>query len=213
MRISELADAAGVPVATIKYYLREKLLPPGRLTSRTSAEYDDSHLERVRLIRALTDTGGLGIAAVHRIVEALDSPHQERIDMMGLAQRTLAGELTEPTQPTEVSPRVRSLAERRGWTILEREDPLMARLEEAWDASDAAQVPTTDDHIDAYADSMAQVARADIAHTPRSTAEAMRMVVVGTVMSRPLLDVLRMIEQREAAIAHARAQSPAQGRA
>lgn len=221
MRISELADATGVPVATIKFYLREKLLPPGRLTSRTSAEYDADHVERVRLIRALTDAGGLNIASVRRIVDALDSPHQEQIDMLGIAQRTLAGETSEDAEtaasasvaeresgrfaPEQISPRVRALAERRGWSVLERSDPLLVRLEQAWSSCDQARVPTGEDHIDAYAEAMSLVARADIAHMPRSTAEAMRMVVVGTVMSRGLLDVLRMIEQRQAAIAHARA--------
>lgn len=215
MRISELADTAGVPVATIKFYLREKLLPPGRLTSRTSAEYDEDHVARVRLIRALTDAGGLNIAAVRRIVDALDSPHQEQIDMLGIAQRTLAGETAEDAEAAQadeaaspsISPRVRALAARRGWKVLENSDPLLARLEEAWSACDMAQVPTGDDHIDDYAEAMALVARADIAHMPRSTAEAMRMVVVGTVMSRGLLDVLRMIEQRQAAIAHAEARA------
>lgn len=223
MRISELADTTGVPVATIKFYLREKLLPPGRLTSRTSAVYDESHVDRVRLIRALTDAGGLNIAAVRRIVDALDSPHQEQIDMLGIAQRTLAAETAETAEdaetatvdedaarfaPGKISPRVRALAERRGWTVLERSDPLMTRLEQAWAACDQARVPTGDDHIDAYAEAMSLVAGADIAHMPRSTAEAMRMVVVGTVMSRGLLDVLRMIEQRESAIAHAKGRGP-----
>jgi DNA-binding transcriptional MerR regulator len=222
MRISELADTTGVPVATIKFYLREKLLPSGRLTSRTSAVYDESHVDRVRLIRALTDAGGLNIAAVRRIVDALDSPHQEQIDMLGIAQRTLAGETAEDAEtaaadedaarfaPGRISSRVRALAERRGWSVLERSDPLMTRLEQAWSACDQARVPTGDDHIDAYAEAMSLVARADIAHMPRSTAEAMRMVVVGTVMSRGLLDVLRMIEQREAAIAHAKGRGPEQ---
>ena len=30
MLVSELAERAEVPVATVKYYLREGLLPPGR---------------------------------------------------------------------------------------------------------------------------------------------------------------------------------------
>jgi DNA-binding transcriptional MerR regulator len=49
MRLSDLSAASGVPVATVKYYLREGLLPPGRLTAATSAQYDDSHLQRLRL--------------------------------------------------------------------------------------------------------------------------------------------------------------------
>ena len=35
MKISELSAATDVPVATLKYYLREGLLPPGEALSRT----------------------------------------------------------------------------------------------------------------------------------------------------------------------------------
>ena len=37
MRISALAQATGLPVATVKYYLREGLLHPGVATSATQA--------------------------------------------------------------------------------------------------------------------------------------------------------------------------------
>src|SRR3954464_8089995 len=57
MRISELSRETGVPVATIKFYLRERLLSPGRSTAATQAEYGQVHVDRLRLIRALTDAG------------------------------------------------------------------------------------------------------------------------------------------------------------
>ena len=37
MRISELARRSGLPVATVKYYLREGLLPAGEPTAATQA--------------------------------------------------------------------------------------------------------------------------------------------------------------------------------
>ena len=40
MRISELSARSGVSVATIKYYLRERVLPEGERTSATQATYD-----------------------------------------------------------------------------------------------------------------------------------------------------------------------------
>lgn len=92
MRISALSDRTGVPIGTIKYYLREGLLAPGERTSRTTAEYGDSHVERLRLVRALTDTGGLGIAAVRRIVDVLDTPDPARLDLLATAQDALLHE-------------------------------------------------------------------------------------------------------------------------
>ncbi|RAC11977.1 MerR family transcriptional regulator, partial [Burkholderia multivorans] len=53
MRISELSRRSDVPVATIKYYLREGLLPAGERTSATQAVYTDAHVNRLALIRAL----------------------------------------------------------------------------------------------------------------------------------------------------------------
>ena len=40
MRIGELSRLSGVPVATIKYYLREGLLPPGVHSHPNQANYN-----------------------------------------------------------------------------------------------------------------------------------------------------------------------------
>lgn len=44
MRLAELSERSGVSTATIKYYLREGLLAPGRQINATTAEYDEEHL-------------------------------------------------------------------------------------------------------------------------------------------------------------------------
>lgn len=79
MRISNLSRQSGVSVATIKFYLREQLLPPGTPTARNQAEYDETHLERLRLIRILTGVGMMSLAAVREVLHAIDnncmSPH------------------------------------------------------------------------------------------------------------------------------------------
>ena len=71
MRISQLSGESGVPVATIKFYLREHLLHDGLLTSATQARYDESHLTRLRLIKALMGPGGLTVAATRRVLQAM----------------------------------------------------------------------------------------------------------------------------------------------
>ncbi len=63
-----------MPIPTVKFYLREGLLPPGTPTARNQARYDESHLERLRLIRALTTVGGLEIGAVRELMEVLEDP-------------------------------------------------------------------------------------------------------------------------------------------
>ncbi|MEW2418313.1 MerR family transcriptional regulator [Streptomyces sp. NPDC046866] len=80
MRISELSRRSGVPITTIKYYLREGLLPPGRATAPNQAEYDDSHVRRLRLVRALVGVRGLSVGAAKEVLggvyEREDDPHK-----------------------------------------------------------------------------------------------------------------------------------------
>ncbi|MEV6674735.1 MerR family transcriptional regulator [Streptomyces sp. NPDC051162] len=72
MKISELSRTTGVPVASIKFFRREGLLPAGRATAATLAEYGDEHVQRLRLIKALTTLGGLSIAATREVLAAVD---------------------------------------------------------------------------------------------------------------------------------------------
>ncbi|MFI5828230.1 MerR family transcriptional regulator [Streptomyces sp. NPDC051578] len=72
MKISELSRRTGVSVASIKYFLRQGLLPAGRATAATLAEYGDEHAQRLRLIKALTTLGGLSIAATRDVLGAVD---------------------------------------------------------------------------------------------------------------------------------------------
>ena len=90
MRISELARQSGLPVATIKFYLREGLLPPGAPISRTQAEYDDAHLERLRLIKALRDIADLSVATVGTVLAAVDDEEVPLLDLLGVTQTAVA---------------------------------------------------------------------------------------------------------------------------
>jgi DNA-binding transcriptional MerR regulator len=91
MRISVLASQTGVPVATIKFYLRENLLHEGVRTAATQAQYDESHVARLRLIRALLGPGGLSVAAAHRVIQAIEEPPESLHELLGVAATALAG--------------------------------------------------------------------------------------------------------------------------
>jgi DNA-binding transcriptional MerR regulator len=95
MQISELSDRSGLTVQTIKFYLREGLLPKGTATATTRAEYDKRHLARLRLIRALREVGDLPVAAITKIVTALDDDTVGLHDLLGTAQYAL-GPHVEP---------------------------------------------------------------------------------------------------------------------
>jgi DNA-binding transcriptional MerR regulator len=76
MRIGELAARAGVSVATIKFYIREGLLPPPPVkTGRTMAYYDLPYLERLRTIRALREEHYLPLRVIRAVLaERGDAP-------------------------------------------------------------------------------------------------------------------------------------------
>ncbi|MYY05256.1 MULTISPECIES: MerR family transcriptional regulator [unclassified Streptomyces] len=68
MTLAELSSLSGMPAATIKYYLREGLLSPGRRVSATRADYGEEHLHRLRLIRALTGVRRLSVGAAGKVL-------------------------------------------------------------------------------------------------------------------------------------------------
>ena len=70
MRMSELSQTSGVAIPTIKYYLREGMLPQGVQLAATRAEYDESHLRRLRLrLNAGAESAGLHAVIVAHGVE------------------------------------------------------------------------------------------------------------------------------------------------
>ena len=91
MRISELSSRTGIPVATIKFYLRENLLHDGVRTAATQAQYDESHAARLHLVRALLGPGGLSVAAAHRVIQAIEQPPESMHELLGVAHTAIAG--------------------------------------------------------------------------------------------------------------------------
>lgn len=70
--IRELSNESGVSVASIKFYLREGLLPAGDSAAKHRAHYDVSHLERLRAIRALRDVGQLPLGTISDVFRVID---------------------------------------------------------------------------------------------------------------------------------------------
>jgi DNA-binding transcriptional MerR regulator len=121
MLMSELSSRSGVPIATIKYYLREGLLPPGAATSATRADYGETHVRRLRLIRALLDIGEVPVAAIGKILAVVDDDSASVHQMLGTVQYELG---PHPTGPAEDDPdwqaasrEVNDLIAGMGWTV------------------------------------------------------------------------------------------------
>ncbi len=63
MRIDDLAERAGVPTRTIRYYTQQGLLHSPALRGRVGY-YDERHLERLRLIKELQEKRYLPLSVI-----------------------------------------------------------------------------------------------------------------------------------------------------
>ncbi|MBP2049813.1 DNA-binding transcriptional MerR regulator [Streptomyces griseochromogenes] len=89
MRLSELSERAGVSLATIKYYLREGLLPPGERVSATQADYGSGHLRRLLLVRALIQVGRVPVAGAREVLATVDDDTRSPNERQATAVRAL----------------------------------------------------------------------------------------------------------------------------
>jgi DNA-binding transcriptional MerR regulator len=195
VKISQLAQRSNVPVATIKFYLREKLLHDGALTSPTQAQYDETHMQRLALVRALLGPAGLSVAATRELLSRIEAPPEGQHDLLGVAHNAL-----NPPAPDDVDlARVQELMQRWGWQIDEKDRDSQAALATALKGLEAAGFQLPDGILDVYARSMAEVAEVEIANTPLDSAEAaVRYVILGTVLVEPLILALRRLAEQDA---------------
>ncbi|MGW3644800.1 MerR family transcriptional regulator [Streptomyces sp. NPDC000878] len=205
MRLAELSERSGVSTATIKYYLREGLLAPGRQINTTTSEYDEGHLRRLRLVRALIQVGRIPVATAREVLGHVDDESLGRTIRLGAALWALP----QGTEPDEEDPAV--VAARRevdrlltslGWETARELSPLspvhrslvvavaaLIRLGYPWDAELMAP----------YAELMHQVARRDLDYleTHASDAERVETAVAATVLFEPVLTALHRLAQEE----------------
>ncbi|MFD7911758.1 MerR family transcriptional regulator [Streptomyces sp. NPDC059752] len=204
MRIGELSRRTGVPVPTIKYYVREGLLPPGELSSPNQASYDDGHERRLRLIRALLEVGGLSVAAIGDVLVAIDDKEQPVHKLLGAAAQRLVPEYGDvgghdDAEAVLARERVARLIEARGWCIRpgnKAADALVAALASLARVGHGSFAELLDD----YADAAERVARVDLEYTARHAdrEDLVEAVVVGTVVGDAVFAALRRMAQVDA---------------
>jgi DNA-binding transcriptional MerR regulator len=196
MWMSDLAAASGLPVATVKFYLREGLLPPGEATGATRARYDESHVRRLRLIRALTEVAGLRLEAVRAVLDAVDDEDRSFHAAMGSVHHRLSG--SGSAASSGALAQVDALVARRGWQ-LHAPNPHREALARALDALAGLEHAASDELLDDYADAAQAVAERDVASVSREDRVAgAEAAVVGTLLLEPVLVLLRRMAQEDA---------------
>ncbi|WP_128433841.1 MerR family transcriptional regulator [Streptomyces cyaneus] len=201
MRIGELSRNTGVSVPTIKYYVREGLLPPGELTSPNQATYGEAHERRLQLIRALLDVGGMKVAEIADVLAALDDPERPLHKVLGAAADHLSNGGVEHDDAESAAARavVADLISRRGWRTNES-NPAATDLSKALAAMDRLGHGAFVEVLDDYADAAEQVAEADLRYVDRRVAVEgmMEAVVVGTVLGEAVFNALRRLAHVDA---------------
>jgi DNA-binding transcriptional MerR regulator len=109
MRMRELEKASGVGRETIRYYIREGLLPEPDRASRNSASYNDGHVSRLRAIKRLQEERFLPLAVIRSLLDGedgdrwlaptafpmLDALLAARLEAGGTARLPVAGVIAE----------------------------------------------------------------------------------------------------------------------
>lgn len=224
MRMAELARRSGLTVPTLKYYLREGLLQPGVLTSANQAVYDESHLERLRLIRALGKVAGLPLARIRAVVDAV-SADSSVLDAMAATQDALVGDAGAPStadtavaasttaaadtmkdaataeaaSPSRASAasQLEQVIEARGWRC-ETASPAHTAAVSAIERLHDEDLDILLERLDDYAQAADTVGRLDLEAVSGAgdLSSTIRAVVLGSALRRPLLDALVLLAQQ-----------------
>ncbi len=203
MQISELVRRADVPLATVKFYIREGMLPPGRSTSATRAEYDESHLERLRLIRSLTVVAGLPLNRAKRILDVVDHPDGSVYHTLGMAIDALAGRLPGEPAPDRLYPRADAALASLGPAYHASDDRMaaFAQLDSALLAVEEAGMPADAARLRLYGDHVMAIARAEMDGMPAEDPQAaVQYAVLGTALYEPVLAALRRLAHQNLAV-------------
>ena len=233
MLLSELAAASGTTVASIKYYRREGLLPPGERVTATRQEYGQAHLERLQLIQVLREVADASIARIGLLTAILDDPGQPVIRALAAAQ-TIALGLDDPEEPAERGrtddrgdhggeepaeqpgehPSILPLLEHLGWPDVDSA-PRRA-LDQLLHSLDSWGAPTHAPMLQRYAEPMAEIARADVAWMqdlptpdgdgppPASDDVLVMRAVAGTIAYDRLVQLLRALGHTSFSVLSAR---------
>ncbi|RXZ72244.1 MerR family transcriptional regulator [Agromyces albus] len=197
MRISALADAVGLPVATVKFYLREGLLQPGVATSATQASYDESHVRRLRLVRALIGSVGLSVQQARAILELVDDPGDDLYSTLGRAVGALPPAV-ERREGDDPYPRARAALAALG-QVFDPEYAAVAQLESALAAAESAGMPISDERLQAYGDLLRKLAAFDLERMPDEPHAAVEYTVLGTALYEPVVVALRRLAHQDEA--------------
>ncbi|MFZ3573562.1 MerR family transcriptional regulator [Streptomyces sp. BH097] len=204
MRLAELSERSGVPVGTIKYYLREGLLRQGERISATQAAYGEAHLRRLGLIRAMIQVGRIPVATVREVLTHVDDESLGTTFRLGAALWAMPHPPEAPADDpltVEVTGAVDRFLGDMGWHHA-REigaiSPTYRTLVSTIVTMTRLGFSRGPDALMRYAHLMEEVAQLDLDQVDAyDDSEKAELAVASTVLYDPLLLALRHLAQEE----------------
>ncbi|QBR75499.1 MerR family transcriptional regulator [Microbacterium sediminis] len=169
MKLRELAARTGVAKASVKHWIREGILPPGRLRNMTTAEYGEAHVERIRLITTLRTVFETPISQIRELTALLDDADVPLIDVMELSQVIASGLDREAPSGASEDALLAQVAAAAGWSPVRSR--ARAALAGALADVAASGLPYSPDYLVEVARALSTIAAHDVA-TARAAAPA-----------------------------------------
>jgi DNA-binding transcriptional MerR regulator len=200
LQLKELSERTGVPPASIKFYLREGLLPAGQAITATRARYSPQHASRLELVQALRRVVGLNIAQIRKLLKLADDG-VPRLELLAAVQRTVLRLDEVGTEHGDIrTPAGDAVVRLRNWP----DAPSDARnaLNAHVALMDSLNIPVTTELLDAYSKALDSIADLDIAATtaPDDVNRLIMTAAVGMHMHSQLVLKLLAFAQASHAI-------------
>lgn len=218
MLLHELSTASGVSEASIKYYRREGLLPPGRSITSTRQDYGLPHLDRLALIGVLRQECGASVPDIRALVTLIDDPDVPVVRLLEIAQAIAAGlpaQTHEEPIPRDEDPVVAETIRALGWPDMASVP--RAALDRLLRSMRTAGSPVTAETAQRYATVLGELAAGDMEllrrprpdHPPEdehpSRDVIVRRAVLGMVSYERLAQVMRALALASVSVAAQRA--------
>lgn len=201
MQISELSHQTGVPVPRIKYYIREGLVPRG-LSDPSSGGYDDGHVHRIRLVRAMVTVGGMSIANARAVLAEIDAAEPSVPAALGHAITAISSRaaIRDDENGLAAADLLDGIIAERGWQLAVDEPARRSVIDAIATMLDMGHADMLR-HLDTYAQAAEQVADADVTciADDDGLAVIVERSVLGTALGEIFLSGLRRLAHADRA--------------
>jgi DNA-binding transcriptional MerR regulator len=202
VKLGELARESGATTATLKFWMREGVLPSGELRNQTTAVYGQRHLDRIALIQTLRTEFDAPIAGIRELTALIDRPDAVPLDIMEACQVIATG-LAVGEAHDEYAGIIGELHDRVGWI---RFDSLAAgALAHALAASARVGYPYRIEVLEEYARMLGPIAETDLGLIqPEGTLDVMaRNLLVAAAAQNRVLVAMNQLAHTAAAVRRA----------